>query len=115
MSHISATGNRIPRPSKFLKVLMWILFVTLLMGLYGDWILYGLGWLHPLWRTPIVGGVVSLPLNIVTIFPATVFYAGQTPFFVLCVLAWPYAYFFGLFHNGAGSREQSRLCHWFCS
>jgi len=95
VSHISAIGNRFPGPSKFLKVLMWVLFVTLLMGIYGDWILYGLGWLHPLWRTPLVGGVVGLLLYIVTMIPATVFYAGQTPFFVLwcvglalCVLLW---------------------------
>ena len=86
MSHISAIGNRFPGPSKSLKVLMWVLFVTLLMGLYGDWILFGLGWLWPLWRTPIVGAVVGLPLYIVNIFPATVFYSGQTPFLVLwCV------------------------------
>lgn len=95
MSHVSATGNRFPGPSKSLKVLMWVLFVNLLMGLYGDWVLYGLGWLWPLWRTPIVGAVVGIPLYMVTMFPAAVFYAGQTPFFVLwsvglalCVFLW---------------------------
>ena len=95
MGHVSAVADRFPGPSKALKVLMWVLFVTLLMGLYGDWILYGLGWLGPLWRTPIVGGMVGLPLYIVTMIPAAVFYAGQTPFYVLwcvglvlCVFLW---------------------------
>ena len=95
MGHVSAVADRFPGPSKALKVLMWVLFVILLMGLYGDWTLYGLGWLRPLWRTPIVGGMVGLPLYIVTMIPAAVFYAGQTAFFVLwcvglvlCVFLW---------------------------
>ena len=95
MSQVTTIGIRFPGPSKFLKVLMWILFVTLLMGLYGDWILYGLDWLWPLWRTPIVGGAVGLPLYIVTMIPAAVFYAGQTPFYILwciglalCIVLW---------------------------
>ena len=86
MSHVTAVVDRMPGPSKALKVLMWVLFVALLLGLYGNWLLYDLGWLRPLWRTPIVGGVVGLPLYIFTIVPASVFYAGQTPFLVLwCV------------------------------
>ncbi|MCY4413041.1 MAG: hypothetical protein OXC27_21490 [Caldilineaceae bacterium] len=86
MSHVTAVVDRMPGPSKALKVLMWVLFVALLLGLYGNWLLYDLGWLRPLWRTPIVGGVVGLPLYIFTIIPASVFYAGQTPFLVLwCV------------------------------
>ncbi len=80
MSHVTAVVARIPEPSKALKVLMWAIFITMLMGLYGDWILYGLGWLWPLWRTPLVGAVVGLPLYIFTIIPASVFYAGQTSF-----------------------------------
>ncbi len=86
MSHVTAVVDRMPGPSKALKVLMWVLFVALLLGLYGNWLLYDLGWLRPLWRTPIVGGVVGLPLYIFTIIPASVFYAGQIPFLVLwCV------------------------------
>ena len=95
MSHVTAVVDRMPGPSKALKVLMWVLFVALLLGLYGNWLLYDLGWLRPLWRTPIVGGVVGLPLYIFTIIPASVFYAGQTPFLVfwcvglaLSVLLW---------------------------
>ncbi len=86
MSHVTAVVDRMPGPSKALKVLMWVLFVALLLGLYGNWLLYDLGWLRPLWRTPIVGGVVGLPLYVFTIIPASVFYTGQTPFLVLwCV------------------------------
>ncbi len=84
-------------PSTFLKVLMWILFLPLLLGVYGDWVLQNFVETMPEWleRTLSIMGPL---LAILFLIPTLVVYAGQVSFLVfwgvglvLCIVLWVFA------------------------
>jgi len=84
-------------PSTFLKVLMWILFLPLLLGVYGDWILQNFVATMPEWveRTLTIMGPL---MAILFLIPTLVVFSGQVSFLVfwgvglvLCILLWVFA------------------------
>ncbi len=85
------------RRSTFLKILMWVLFLPLILGVYGDWVLQNYVETMPLWLERILS-ILGPLLAILFLIPKLVFFAGQSSFLVfwgvglaLCILLWVFA------------------------
>ncbi len=74
-----------PTLSALLRVIMWILFVPLVLGIYGNWLLWNLD--PPMTRLVDSAFTVLAPLLVVLyLVPSFVLYAGQISFLILwCV------------------------------
>ncbi len=84
-------------PSTKLAVLMWVLFLPLVLGVYGDWFLNNVVETMPLWLERSLSLLGPL-LAVFFLIPTLVFFAGQTSFLVfwgvglvLCILLWVFA------------------------
>lgn len=83
--------------STTLAVVMWVLFLPLLLGAYGDWVLHNYVETMPLWLERFLSLLGPL-LAVFYLIPTLVFFAGQTSFLVfwgvglvLCTLLWVFA------------------------
>ena len=81
-------------PSATLAVGMWVLFLPMLLGIYGDWVLQNFVETMPEWLERILSLLGPL-LAVLFLIPSLVFFAGQTSFLVswgvglvLCTLLW---------------------------
>ena len=84
-------------PSATLAIVMWVLFLPLLLGVYGDWVLQNYVATMPEWLERILSLLGPL-LAVLFLIPKLVFFAGQTSFLilwgvglVLCTLLWVFA------------------------
>ena len=83
MQYSRPTNRHSSGPSTFLRLLMWLLFIPLLLGIYGDWLLQSYISPMPLWLNNLIAPVLGPPLAILYLLPSLLFYAGPTPFLVL--------------------------------
>ncbi len=83
--------------STTLVVIMWVLFLPLILGVYGDWVLQNYVETMPFWMERVLSLLGPL-LAVFFLIPTLVFFAGQTSFLVfwgvglvLCALLWVFA------------------------
>lgn len=95
MLYTKAINKVCSRPPTFLRVIMWILFFSLLFSIYGDWLLHRTMSPPFSWLMNLLGTFLGPILFILFLFPTLALYAGQTSFLVLwcvglsaCTLLW---------------------------
>ena len=73
----------LPRPPRILRVTMWVLFVPLLAGIYGPWLLQP--FVSP-WGLVVDHMELRLLLYLLYQPPSEAFYSSQTSFLVIWVI-----------------------------